>query len=136
MRNDELGQNRVRDAEIILEQARSLSEREVHHLVVRRCQESVELSLKGLLYFLGIDYPKKHDVGLVVEKILSKKGVGTSQERERLRKISKDLANDRELAFYGSDAGEPPSLLFSEKDAQKALEDAQYVLSFVKNVLR
>ncbi len=136
MRNDEMGWSYVRDAEGIIPEARRLSENGFHNLAVRRCQETVELALKGLLYFLGIDYPKVHDVGPVLEKVLSEKGIGTNQERERLREISKDLANDRELAFYGSDRGEPARLFFSEEQAQKALEDAQYVLSFVKNVLR
>ena len=34
--------------------------------VVRQCQEGVELALKVLLIYAGIDFPKWHDVGPIL----------------------------------------------------------------------
>jgi len=52
----------VRRAEATLEEARRTFEKGDNPLTVRRSQEAVELSLKAVLRFLGIEYPREHDV--------------------------------------------------------------------------
>lgn len=49
-----------------------------------------------------------------------------AQEVEALSSISKKLSEVRELSFYGDEeAGKMPDELFSETDAQEALEGAR-----------
>jgi len=63
MRSDQIGQAYIKDAKIIMEEARESLEKGHHHRTIRKCQESVELALKGLLRLIGIEYPKSHRVG-------------------------------------------------------------------------
>ncbi len=62
----ELGERFLKEAEWIFEiDLKNALREENYNIVVRRAQEVVELSLKGCLRMLGIDYPKVHDVGSV-----------------------------------------------------------------------
>ena len=45
-----------------------LLEEEAYSDVVREAQELVELALKGMLRFVGIDPPKWHDVGPILKE--------------------------------------------------------------------
>jgi len=53
----------LKRAIIILDEAKSLRSKGAWNLVVRRCQEAVELALKGALVSVGIQPPRVHDVG-------------------------------------------------------------------------
>ena len=47
------------------------------NMVVRRAQDSVELTLTGALKIMGIEYPKVHDVGKVFSEVVQiKRGGG------------------------------------------------------------
>ena len=48
MTADEMARSHLRRAELVLGEAEGLYQQEAWNLVVRRCQESVELALKGL----------------------------------------------------------------------------------------
>ena len=63
MTNREAAQYSLQRARIILKEAEHLRDQEVWNLVVRRCQEAVELALKGALLWVGINVPRIHDVG-------------------------------------------------------------------------
>lgn len=43
------------------------------NMAVRRAQEGVELTLKGALKLLGVDYPKAHDVATVFSEHVQRK---------------------------------------------------------------
>ena len=135
MDNHLLAKRHYRTACVIFEEAKELFRKEVFHLVVRRSQECVEPALKGLLDYLGIDYPKKHDVGGVLQKVLTQKNMGNKESIYRLVRISKGLAENREVSFYGSENGKAPDELFSQEDAEKAITEATYVLEFAKSIL-
>lgn len=96
--------------------------------VVREAQEIVELCLKGMLRFAGIEPPKIHDVGsLLIEhsdlfKLFSK------EEIAKLAAISKKLRKERELAFYG-DIDFIPTEEYSAEDAEEAKGGAAFVLT-------
>ena len=104
---------------------------------VRQAQESVELTLKGALRLVGVEYPKSHDVS---EALLS----NLNRFPERFRKsigeaarISKELARKRAAAMYGEEASNlPPEKIFDRNDAKKAIDDARQVLETCKKLLR
>lgn len=63
MTNQEAAQYNLQRAQIILDEAEHLRNQGAWNLVVRRCQETVELALKGALLWAGINVPHIHDVG-------------------------------------------------------------------------
>ncbi|NUO09849.1 MAG: HEPN domain-containing protein [Candidatus Brocadia sp.] len=71
MRSDRIGIAYIKDARTIAKEAKESLNKNHYHRTVRKCQESVELALKGLLRFVGIEYPKSHRVGAtLLESIL------------------------------------------------------------------
>ena len=63
MTNQQAARYNLQRAKIILEEAEHLKDQKAWNLVVRRCQEAVELALKGALLWIGINVPRIHDVG-------------------------------------------------------------------------
>ena len=99
------------------------------NMAVRRAQEVVELTLKGALKILGVDYPKVHDVApLFSDQIRQKRGVGDPTVLQKIEEISLWLAESRAPSFYLDRE-------YSEEDAQQALGDAAFVLSETKKLL-
>lgn len=125
----------VARAEIILSEARSLASKRAWNLVVRRCQEVVELLLKAALRWAGEEIPKIHDVGPLL------RGAGTRFPAEfaaripRLASISRSLRAEREVSFYGDpESGLPPEDLYGAEDAEDALQRADEVLGAVRSL--
>jgi len=104
------------------------------HRAVRLCAESVELGLKAIFYYLGIDFPKEHDVAKFFDNIPIVRNVLTVSERRMIRKINQILAKHRIASFYGDPSGIPPSALFSKKQAKEAIEGCRYVLDAVTKI--
>ena len=102
--------------------------------VVREAQEIVELSLKALLRYVGIEPPKWHDVGPLLVKHRDRLPSFGQKIIRRLAKISKDLREDRELAFYGDDDF-IPSEEYTARDAQKAIRDAGFTVKTVGSLV-
>lgn len=111
---------RLRVLEVLLEE-------ESYSDVIREAQELVELALKGMLRYVGVDPPKWHDVGPIISEHnnLLPKNIQTSIPR--LASISKQLRREREFAFYG-DIDFIPTEEYSEQDALKAIDDARFVV--------
>jgi len=106
----------------------ALSEKDFN-LVVRRAQEVVELTLKGALKMLGVDYPKVHDVApLFSDQLRQKKGVSDPTVLQRIEEASLWLAQSRAPSFYFDRE-------YGEEDAEQALKDAAFVLNEVKELL-
>ena len=92
--------------------------------VVRESQEVVELALKGMLRWAGIDPPKIHDVGdLLLQFAKRFTGVGDS-ELTALAAASKALRKEREFSFYG-DIDFIPTDEYDAEDADTALGQAR-----------
>lgn len=68
--------------------------------VVREAQEIVELALKGMLREAGIEPPKWHDVGSLLDDYRDRFPQEPST-LDRLAEISTRLRKEREFAFYG-----------------------------------
>lgn len=102
--------------------------------VIREAQELVELALKGMLRYIGIEPPKWHDVGRFIVENKAKFPNEIAKNANKLAKISKKLRKDRELSFYG-DIDFIPSEEYSEKDAKQAIKDAEFVVEQAKKVI-
>ena len=120
----------IRQAESIFRRDARVALREKDfNLALRRAQEVVELTLKGALKILGIDYPKVHDVGLLFsEQLRQRRGINDSQFLGRIEEISLWLAQSRAAAFYFERE-------FGSEDAERAVEDASFILTEVKRLL-
>ncbi len=135
MRNDRIARELFRDAELYLSEAKTYVDKGEYHIAIRRSQECCELALKALLRFLGIEYPKVHDVGAVVDQALAEKLKTDLTVRTRIKEISRRLAEQREMAFYGSAGGEAPRGLFTADTARHGVSDAQHIYDFVRAIL-
>lgn len=131
MRNRALAADHVRRAEVRLRALDVLYEAGSWADVVRESQEVVELALKGLLRTVGIDPPRVHDVGDVLEAERARLPAALAGDVERLAAASRDLRRDRELAFYGAE-DLTPSDFYREPDAAAARAAARLVVECVR----
>lgn len=98
--------------------------------VVREAQEAVELSLKGLLKFHQIDFPRTHDVSSILFDNKERFSKVIIESLDELISISKSLRRDRELAFYGTEDLLPLEF-YSLDDAKLAIAQASRVVQLV-----
>jgi HEPN domain-containing protein len=133
----ELARSNVRQAEDRLTTARIALERGNYPYAVRQAQECVELSLKACLRLVGIEPPKWHDVGPIIRRERENFPEWFKEHVERIVSISRSLRKERELAMYGDEESKiPPEELYTRFDAEKAIEDAGFVLEIAKRLLR
>jgi HEPN domain-containing protein len=103
--------------------------------VIRESQEIVELSLKGMLRFVGVEPPKIHDVGGLLLEHEEKFPKDIAKHLKRLAGISKRLRKERELAFYG-DIDFIPTEEYTKDDAEEAIRDARLVVDSARNLIQ
>ena len=133
----ELARSYVRQAEDRLTTARIARERGNYPYAVRQAQECVELSLKACLRLVGIEPPKWHDVGPIIRRERENFPEWFKEHVERIVSISRSLRKERELAMYGDEESKiPPEELYTRFDAEKAIEDAGFVLEIARRLLR
>lgn len=99
--------------------------------VVREAQEIVELALKGLLRFAGVEPPKYHDVGGLLMQHAHRFCPEVASRIPAAARISKKLRKERELAFYG-DIDFIPTEEYGLDDAREAREGARFVVAMVQ----
>jgi len=105
--------------------------------VVRYSQECVELCLKAVLRVVGVEYPKVHDVGDILELHSDRFPEWFRKHISELRRISADLAQKRGPSLYGIERlGKPPSEIFGEEDARRALNEAKFVYEICGRFLK
>lgn len=82
----EEGLRLIQEAEGILRRdAQGAFNEKDFNMVVRRAQEVVELTLKGALKTLGVDYPKVHDVApLFSDQVRQKRGTDDPTVLQRI----------------------------------------------------
>ncbi len=121
---------------MIFEEAQSLRQRGAWNLVVRRCQEAVELALKACLRAVGVEVPRVHDVGVALRQHAGRFPPAFRERLPEVASISRRLGRERELAFYGDEeSGTAPQELYIEADANQALADAKKVLGWARQVV-
>lgn len=137
MKTSDLAENLFREAQRRLKTARTAFKEKAHAYTVRQSQECVELSLKGALRLVMVEYPKKHDVSNVLELEAGRFPAWFREAIPRMAKASAALAEKRSLAMYGDEqAGLAPASLFNEQDSHAALESAEFVFKNLSKLLR
>ncbi len=126
MKLDRLSESYLKKAEVRIKALYFFKKNEAYSDVVREAQETVELLLKAVLRLIGVEVPKVHDVGKVLEKNKNLLPPPLGEELEEIKRISKRLRKERELSFYGAEDFIPTEE-YSLEDAQKAIEEAEYV---------
>ena len=125
----EEAQRRVRTAENALSEG-------AYAYCIRQCQEAVELSLKAALRLVGIEPPKWHDVGPVLMEFRARFPQWFKELIPELAAISRWLRRECEPSMYGDEELDiPPTKLYTEPYARKALEGAKMVHQAVLKLL-
>lgn len=130
MTNMTLWQDYFHRARVRREVLRVLQAHGAHADLVREAQELVELLLKGLLRRAGVDPPKWHDVGKVLEGNIARLPPNIQKELPRMMILSSRLRKERELSFYG-DEDFIPSEQYSEADSAWCLIEVDWLLALV-----
>ncbi len=107
---------------------------EAYSDVVREAQEIVELAVKGILRYIGIEPPKQHDVGYLLVEFRDRLPEEVQREAGKIAKISKWLRKEREFAFYG-DVDFIPTEEYTEQDARRGMQDANFVVQMAMRVI-
>lgn len=125
----EEAERRIRIAEIALRE-------KAYAYCIRQCQEAVELLLKAALRLIGVEPPKWHDVGPVLIEFAERFPDWFKDKIPELAAISRWLRREREPSMYGDEElGLPPTKLYTEPYAAKAIEGARTVYTYVKKLL-
>jgi len=133
--NIRLGKSLIERARGRLPFLRQMREARLHADVVRESQEIVELALKGLLRVVGLDPPKEHDVSKFMARERRRLPPSVLDHLPEIRRISKRLRRERELAFYG-DEDFVPSDEYDADDSAEAIQWAEAVVGWVEAGLR
>lgn len=119
----------IKRARRCLKEAQSALADDDPSMAVRRGQECVELSLKAVLRGLGVEYPKRHDVGEALEFIVPVVPSWFAAQVPAFTALSEKLAKERGPAMYGYEAELiPASQLFTRGDAEERVTAAGQVL--------
>lgn len=129
MTNPEMARAYLEQAGTILAEAEGLLRRGAWNLVVRRAQEAVERALKGVLRAVGVEVPRVHDVGVLLQEHRGKLPEAFHCSVGRWAAVSRRLRREREASFYGDEELDvPPQRLYVRQDAEQTLADAASVL--------
>lgn len=134
MTNESLARSYLRKASDRIDILDLLLKKAAYSDVVREAQEIVELALKGMLRAVGIEPPKLHDVGGLLQEHRERFGTEIAHEVDDLASISKALRKERELAFYG-DLDFIPTDEYSLADAEKAKDGAEKVVRVARRAI-
>lgn len=102
--------------------------------VVREAQEIVELALKGMLRYIGVEPPHFHDVGGFLLEHRDRFPEQVTSSLDRCAQVSKWLRKERELSFYG-DIDFLPTEQYDSSDSLRAKQDAHFVVQVAKEVI-
>jgi len=126
----------LRQAERRQKSAKAALEESDFAYVVRQCQEGVELALKAVLIYAGIDFPKWHDVGPILIREKDSLKFWNDEVIQKFTSYSRQLSNDRARSMYGDEELLlAPENLFFRHDAEEALVNLGEVLEKVKGVI-
>ncbi len=134
MTNTTLGQSYLIKARARLRILPVLAEQAAWSDVIREAQEIVELALKGILRQIGIEPPKWHDVGGMIEQYRDRLPPSVASRSSELARISARLRKEREFSFYG-DIDFIPTEQYTEDDATRAIDDAHAVVQATAAVI-
>lgn len=134
MTSDSLARSYLHKARVRRQLIATLAGAGEHSDVVRLAQECVELALKASLRHMGIDPPKWHDVGPVLQENASLVPASLRPGLPTLAALSKRLRKERELSFYG-DTDFVPTEEYREEDSMLAMSEADTALAFATEIV-
>ncbi len=134
MKADQLTLAYLKKAEVRMEALHFFRDRGAYSDVVRDAQSVVELLLKAVLRAIGVEVPKIHDVGRILEANRDLLPAPIAVSILQIKKISKRLRKERELSFYGAEDFIPTEE-YDLDDAEQAIQDAGFVLETVRAAL-
>lgn len=124
------------EAEVRLKTAKNALKDGYYAFAIRQSQECVELALKGALRCVCVEPPKWHDVGIVLRREESKFPDWFKEHIDELASISRELRRERETSVYGDEElGIPAEEIYTEVDANKAVDGADFVFNLCKRFL-
>ena len=136
MNNVDMARAYVEEAERRLRVAEMMLKEKAYAYCIRQCQEAVELLLKAALRLVGIEPPKWYDVGPVLMEFSERFPDWFREKILELAAISRWLRREREPSMCGDEElGLPPTKLYTEPYALKAVEEAKTVYAYVKKLL-
>ncbi|HEY7677405.1 MAG TPA: HEPN domain-containing protein [Candidatus Methylomirabilis sp.] len=105
--------------------------------VVREGQEIVELMLKGVLRWVGVDPPRRHDIGATLRDLEDRLPPAWRARLEHVETVSKTLFEERGHAFYGDETSLTPAAeLFGVEDARRVAGWVDELLGMFEELLR
>ncbi len=102
--------------------------------IVRESQEALELALKAILIFRGINFPRVHDVGNVLKENRDRFPELEDKEISMLSNLSRELRAHRELSFYGAEDVLPLEY-YDREYAEKILSELKIAFNILKKVM-
>lgn len=135
MTTTDLARSYLEKARVRLAVLDLLMDRGAYSDLVREAQETVELALKGMLRFVGVDPPKVHDMGPTLNQYRNRFPEAVRDRLDRLIEISRDLRQDREKAFYG-DVDFIPTNEFKKEHGERARDGAQFAVATAEDLIR
>ena len=136
MRRIQLGRSLLGQAEARLKDAGEARDEGNHPYAVRLSQECVELSLKGVLRAVGIEYPKVHEVSDIFLRIPERFPDWFRSEIEYIRESSKLLFRKREPSLYGDETLHlSPNEVMDMGDAVDAVSRAERIFGLCTRFL-
>lgn len=127
----------LRNAEARLEDAEDALTSGLYGYAFRLAQECVELALKACLKLVDVEYPRKHDVSPVLEKVADRFPEWFRKEVPRLSMFSQRLTSKRELSMYGlEDEDLGPESAISSREAEEAITMAKETLQLCKKLVK
>jgi len=131
MNSYEMAEDYLKRAGRCLREAEDALNDKDYPMAIRRSQECVELSIKGILRAISIEFPREHDVSEVLisapwEKIGSP--AWFVDHVGEMARIMQEITPKRGPAMYGFETEmKPAHAIFSLEDGQKGTRDAKFV---------
>jgi HEPN domain-containing protein len=140
MKSHEMAEDYLRRAGRCLDEAEDAFNEDDYPMTIRRSQECIEFSIKGVLRMASIEFPREHDVSDVLINIAWKEIGSPDWFTDRIQdmaRIMREITPKRGLAMYGFEKEmKPASAIFSREDGIKAFEDARFVFEICKRSLQ
>lgn len=140
MKSHEMAEDYLKRAGRCLDEAEEAFKDGDYPMAIRRSQECIELSIKGVLRVASIEFPREHDVSDVLINIAWRE-MGSPDwftgRVEGMAKIMREITPKRGPAMYGFEKEmKPANAIFSREDGAKAVQDARFVFETCKKFLQ